>query len=797
MTDRPTPTPPEDDPVLAAAGTRLRSSTGGLDPGGVRAGALGRRNRRLRVVSGVSLAVASVLAGVLVAGAVGDEGGRRTGSGRSVAGGGEIEAILSDLPDRPVDPTEVKLVRTVSTFDSCGALVGELRRVGAAHVGSRGFGGNDLELPYAAARHGWAAEESADVATSADGAGAPAGETVGTNVQVAGVDELDHVKAEGALVYDLDLSGRLRITDVRAGEVLGSLDVAPRDDSWVDQMLVDDGHVAVFGSEVEISEPVEGDPSATRSQTSYLTIALVDATEPTAPRLVDRVRVEGSLVSARLVDGEVRLVTAAHMADLGFVLPTTPNSVPKALDANRRAVAGSEASDWIPEWGRDGGDERPLVPCERVHVPDTFAGVAMTSMVTFPIDGEFDPVATSILAPGETLYAGLDRIAISSAVWVDPIDREGLEVDSWETAVHEFTFEADDAPAYRGSGIVDGSVVGQFAFGEIGDALAIVTSAGTPWRHSAEAKVDLTLMRSDDDALREIGRLADLAEGGGLTAVRFTEDRVLVSTGWNGRRLHVVDATDPSAPRSAGTLELPGDAGYLHPLPDDRALVIGTRADTVEGRHGEEHRPWAQAHLVDVTDPDAPHLVDTWERPWSGDEVGADHHAFTWWAERDLALWGVFDMNWMESAVRPNHAAVLRADDGLEEIAVPQASEPPEMSAPCTVLPDDPRAREMLGPDAKVLSCEDPRRSEVEWSRWSCWRIEDGLVEQYAPELADGGSHFACSPAGPPRVSRVLIVEGTPVLHTDQTLEVLDPETFESRSVLYHPSAIGGPGPLW
>jgi hypothetical protein len=37
-------------------------------------------------------------------------------------------------------------------------------------------------------------------------------------------------------------------------------------------------------------------------------------------------------------------------------------------------------------------------------------------------------------------------------------------------------------------------------------------------------------------------------------------------------------------------------------------------------------------------------------------------------------------------------------------------------------------------------------------------------------------------------VSRVLVVAGTPILLTDQTLEALDAETFESTAVSYHPT---------
>jgi hypothetical protein len=453
--------------------------------------------------------------------------------------------------------------------------------------------------------------------------------------------------------------------------------------------------------------------TATQAITTFLTVTFVDAADVAEPVVTDRVRVEGLLVSARLVDGEIRLVTTSDMADLGFVLPTTPTSVAKALEQNRRSVALSQAADWIPDWQRAGADPTPLVPCERVHVPDTFAGVAMTSMVTFPIGaGTFEPAATSILAPGDTLYAGLEKVAISSGVWVDPIDQNRLRFDDWQTAVHEFSFAEGEAPGYEGSGIVDGSTVGQFAFGEIGDSLAVVTTTGTPWaQDTSENAVDLVVLTPDGDgALGRTGEVEDLAGGeGDVSAVRFVDGRVLVSTGLFGRQVRVVDVSDPAASRKAGEVTVPGPIGYFHPLPENRALLVGSRSDQVGSGDDRRTRSWVQAHLLDVSNPDAPQIVSTWERPWSVDQVGADHHAFTFWPERDLALWGIQDAQaTFDGAGPPNHAAVLRVGGEVTEVAVPVANKPNDVPPPCPeVAVTEPELQDMVGPNGRVLRCDD------------------------------------------------------------------------------------------
>jgi hypothetical protein len=828
--------PDDDDQALAAAGAELRATAQPIAPGEVQAAVWRRRTHGVGAVAVASLAVVALLGGLLIAGNGSDRSGELASARDGAPSAGDVELLLSALDDRPVDPTTVELVATVSTFASCDALIGDLRRVGAEHVGSRGFGGNDVVgfgyglRAFDESSRAMSEQPDAMPTSGASDGAASGGDsvTLGTNVQVAGVDEPDVVKAEGNLIYDLDGRGNLRITDARSLTVVSTLDVSPsqEDDDGsgpqggnaVRELLVANARVAVFGSEVEVSAPVEGDPSATQTTSEFMTMTLVDATNPAEPNVTDRVRVEGSLVSARLVGDEIRMVTTSNMADLGFVVPTTANSVGKALEMNRRSVASSTVDDWIPQWQRDGDEPEPLVPCEQVYVPDTFAGVAMTSMVTVGLGaGRFDPLGTSILAPATTLYAGTEVVAVSSEVWVDPIDRGRLEFDDWRTAIHEFRFADASPPSYDGSAIVDGSTIGQFAFGEIGGSVAVVTATGSPWQADTSAGIDLTVLTPDGNgSLTQTASVSDLADGAGVVnAVRFVGDRVLVSTGGFdsqdrtqdpsqglvpggtglfSQRMVVIDVTDPADPRRAGTLTVGGEVGYFHPLPDNRALAIGSRYDEVGQGLSRQTRTWVDVQLLDVSDPDAPAVVGTWEQPWVTDNLGWDHRAFTWWPDRSLAMWGLQTTGpGFEDLV--NQAAVLLVGDGVDAVAVPQVSPPSQVDAPCPILElTDVVAQSMVGPDSVVLRCAgdvaDGDSSDgggVEWPRYQCYRVDEFTVSRFVPDDGDA-VYVVCSPAPNPVVSRVLVVAGVPILYTNQTLETLDPVTFASTAVAYHPS---------
>src|SRR5690606_9202242 len=133
--------------------------------------------------------------------------------------------------------------------------------------------------------------------------------------------------------------------------------------------------------------------------------------------------------------------------------------------------------------------------------------------------------------------------------------------------------------------------------------------------------------------------------------------------------------TQPAEPRRAGSLTLASTTGYFHPLADHRALVIGSRSDEVGEGRNKQLRTWVQAQLLDVSDPDAPQVVSTWERPSTADNVSSDHPAFTFWPDRQLAMWGLQNTQFGDQD-RSNQAVVLSIEGSVAEVAVPVASKP-------------------------------------------------------------------------------------------------------------------------
>ena len=767
---------------LRDAGERLRSSiesrpAPSVSPTPDAASPVGA-GRRVRLPIAIAAAVVLALVSAAVTyGVTGTEATKVIELAAAPELSGEGLAILDGLDGAPIDPRTVELTASVSRFGSCDALLDRVRRVGAEHVGSRGFGTGtgyyggayDARL---FARSNAATYDSAEASTPAPAGGA-SGETVGTNVQVAGVDEPDMVKAAGAFIYSLR-GGRLRITDTATRAVVSFLDlesdaevgpVARTIDSSSRSLLVAGDLVVVFGNEYVTSEPIEGDPSAARSTDQYLTVTQIDVADRSNPTIVDRTRLEGFLVGARLVGDQVRMVTGWSMTDIGFVVPTSPESIPVALERNRRSLANSEVTDWIPEWD-DGGDPTPLVSCENVFVPDTFAGVSMTSMVSFTVDGSFDPTATSLLAPSTVIYSTAETVAISSTVWVDPADQLG-GFDDWKSAVHRFDLTSD-SPTYVGSGRVDGTISGQFNFGEVGERLAVISSSGSPWSKD-DPRTTLTIFETNDGALNAVGRLDNLAGGGHMNAVRFTENRLFVAVGLNGR-VGIVDTSDATNPAMASTVETGGRVGYIHPLSAETVVTFGSRQFA---RPNDPARLANAAHLelLDSTNPTEPSITGVWDLPYSWSEVAGNHHALLHWESAAMFGFGVQMESEQSISVRPApRAQLMSTQPGLAPLAeiVPQRVDPPP---PCPK--GDPRDYTFGQPyrdnGSSILECDEGPRPD--YPGYSCTPVLTSDV-------------LRCYRRQAPTVHRVLVVDGQLWLYTDESLESLNRDTFASTGAI-------------
>ena len=543
------------------------------------------------------------------------------------AGGGEIA------------PTS-HLVR----FDGCDALLAQLRDWAADRVGPWGFGGrpyddtDDMIVEDAAPEPAPAADQAAEPAPAADQAAQPAAPAAGfqrrppvegedysgTNVQEAGVDEADIIKTDGRRIFAMS-AGHLVVVDTASREVLGSV-LLPIGES-AELFLAGAGLLAIQQA---------GGGGGNPQQAVIHRIDVRDG----VPEIAETLRVEGSYVSARSVGGVARVIVRSHPADdFPFVHPAGPGSEALAEEANRAAMLATTLEDWLPAYSHTGpGDaaaEGLLAPCRQVHAPTVFSGFGVTTVLSVPVADDIDPAAaTSVLAPGETVYASTRSMYVSTATWIDPAADEAGDIDwdqfaaEFRTNIHRFDISDPAGAVYTASGSVPGEIHNQFALSEHAGHLRVVTTTGG-W-NSSESWV--RVLAESGDRLVEVGSVGNIGRGEQVQSVRFAGDIGYVVTFRQIDPFYTVDLSDPAAPAVVGELKIPGFSSYLHPLGDGLVLGVGADADADGQVTG------AKVSLFDVRNLAEPREVSVWTAPGGWNEIGWDHRAFLWWAPQRLAV---------------------------------------------------------------------------------------------------------------------------------------------------------------
>jgi uncharacterized secreted protein with C-terminal beta-propeller domain len=610
----------------------------------------------------------------------------------------------------------------------------------------------------------------AGVAT--DGGGGVAGvDYSGTNVQVAGVDEPDIIKTDGSRILAFN-NQTLKYVDVSDGSanLVGSLDLPGYDHRFFfdgDTAIVfarGDGYAIAF-DEARIAPPYGG-PSTL--------VFEIDLSDPADMRVVRTMSIDGNYLSARSVDGTVRMVVSAYPNDLPFVYPSNQAAEAFALEANKQVIQGSTIETWLPNFtlvaGTDGEviDSGLLVDCGQVHKPAEFAGFDTLSVVTMSLgDGLEGASGGAVIAQGETIYASTESLYVATNVWI-PDTFWGTDVASeveqeYSTAIHKFDISGTGPARYVASGSVPGHLLNQFALDEYMGNLRVATTDGPPWGSDESSESFVTVLQVRDDELQQIGQVGDMGHGERIYSVRFIEDAAYVVTFQQVDPFYVVDLSDPEAPRVAGELKINGYSGYLHPLGNDLILGVGQEASDQGWTSG------AKATVFDVSDPNNPRAIGTWTATDTYSDVEWDHLAFLYWAPEQVAVLPL--QSWQDQFFG---AVVLKTDDGVREVGrITHSIDDSEVATDCRVLTDE----ELLAIDSGyapgegliIQVCSEEQKGmsnmECEWLPYeelAARAVEDGV--DLSTVMGEGDRLEVCWPGyddQDPMITRSLVIGDT------------------------------------
>jgi len=475
-----------------------------------------------------------------------------------------------------------------------------------------------------------------------------------TNNQEQGVDELDIVKTNGTHLYATE-GNTLHI--MRSWPAEGTAELAT--------VAAGDSAQGLFlrGNRVLVaSQTWNGDDGFLRNS-GRARLELYDVADPSNPRVLRTIDIEGWLVDARLIGGDLyavvrsqielpgKLWDLAQRDDLGL-----PDLSWDASDAERERILAEariiltpyvvelmgetpiedllpqmrdRAAAWLPE-----APNRPLLECSSLYRPAKASNWSVLSVIHLDLD-EAGPVsAVGLLADGWTVYASATSLYVAQTSdgwwwgwgWTPP---------EMTTTIHLFELDPSlPAPIrYAASGEVDGWLLDQFALSEHDGHLRVATTEFDWWWGSTddeEAASSVTVLADDGRGnLQKVGHVGGLGPGEQIFAVRFMGTKGYIVTFEQVDPLYTLDLSDPTRPEVVGELKVTGFSSYLHPVGDDWLLAVGMEAD-------EEGRILGLAVSVfdvrDFANPTLAHryLIESGNDTWSWSEALADHHAFTY-----------------------------------------------------------------------------------------------------------------------------------------------------------------------
>jgi hypothetical protein len=563
----------------------------------------------------------------------------------------------------------------LTAAQSCGSLLDALVAEGVEQVGPYGFGQGGY-WGFPGVMEDMAIEDSAETTMADSGgsdrafaetSGAIDGDFSGTNNQEVDVDEADIVKTDGKRLVVLN-GNTVRVIDTSGAEPRLERTIELGDDLWASEMFLvgDKALLMTQGwTEVSLATTRESDRIGFPQGSPTVKIVEVDLARGDVGQAIE---FEGAYLSAREVDGTIRVVLSAQMGQFPFLFPSNPAAEETAEEANRRLVEESTIDQWLPSFriteNGDVVDSGRAVDCERMHLPADFSGFGSLTVLTVSVDnGLAIDDSIGVVSDGQTVYASTDRLTVATSRWPewDPQTGQIKADEDFSTSLHTFDITDTGRTDYVGSGEVRGHLLSQYSLSEADGYLRVATTEGDPWGGTDSSESFVSIFDEQGGELVQVGQVGGLGKGERIFSVRFMGDTAYVVTFRQVDPLYTVDLSDPTDPTVLGELKIPGFSTYLHPVGDD--LLIGVGQDATD----EGVTTGAQVSLFDVADLSNPQRIDQFDLGQNSySSVEWDPKAFLYWQPEQLvsvpvSAWAFDDARGVEE--NTSGAQLLTIDD--------------------------------------------------------------------------------------------------------------------------------------
>ncbi len=428
-----------------------------------------------------------------------------------------------------------------------------------------------------------------------------------TNIQVLGVDEADIVKTDGKYIYVISES-ELFIVEAYPPEEMKKIS-SIRVEGTPIGLFINDDKLALLKQSFATRET--GSPREYPDFYQWVTVLeIYDVSNKRDPVLKERVSIDGTYLSSRMIDRYVYVVTTSLVV--------------RIIEDEWRVLTPRIMVD---------NDTFEVPPYKIFYSDKSEFPVSYTNIVAVDLYSEERLEYKSVL----TGYASCMYVSVNNIYVVMP-EYSWLRNGAESTEIHRIKIDGLEIKC-EASGSVPGRVLNQFSMDEHEGYFRIATTTGHVARFFSEATSANHVYVLDSEKLQIVGRLEELAPGEEIYSARFMGSRCYLVTFKKVDPLFTIDLGNPEEPRVLGKLKIPGYSDYLHPYDDN--FLIGVGKETVEAEEGDF--AWYQGlkiSLFDVSNVTSPREVGKIIIGDRGTDSPAlrDHHAFLFDRKRSLLV---------------------------------------------------------------------------------------------------------------------------------------------------------------
>ena len=521
---------------------------------------------------------------------------------RSATRGGEVKTAKTDAAgfEEAVENGDIRTFKNEEEIK---------RKIHA--MNQPGFFDMFTNRKYAAVEEEMAASEDAGTASAAGsdmGLGtAEDGKSYSeTYKQVEDVDEADIIKTDGKFIYYVTSDFEVKIYRADHGKAEPVATISQiKDQGRIDNIYLNGDRMVTTGY--------------VYSGSRHKSVAtFYDISDHAAPEKIGQFEQSGMLVTSRMVNGIVYLVTNEYASEQRYIPCTTK------------------------------GDQFTKMSAEDICTfpnPDDTSYIVVSS-VDLKSGKKISSKTKAVFGATGDVYCNTENLYISAA------DYSGKKTVSRlvKIALNDGDLE------FVAVGKVPGTVYGQFAMDEKDGYFRIATTA-------ERNGTDLNCLYVLDENLNEVGSVTGFARNEHIEAVRFIGEKAYVITYEQIDPLFILDLSDPEDPQIDGEVKISGFSTLLVPLSDTRLIGIGY--GTADNGYGGQMSDGLKIALFDISNPSRPRVLDSKSYKNMFSEAQYDHHALLQNPDEGyLAIPYTTEDDWLEDDVIIEDAEIAESGDG-------------------------------------------------------------------------------------------------------------------------------------